>query len=298
MAPLSPSPSVHFDTIAAAFRVEDIADPLVTSAAPDWTVLDAIAEIGADAGDYDYPDNFFCLVRSDSQILGYVALDNIFDTPDEKFDGPADGPVGEHSLRISPDQIVSSDLSLIDLLPLFTQHYFFFVLSGNDLSHTVSFLDIDRLPVKLCLFTLVIGLEAELIQVFAREPSRIGHYLELLPALRRRKATELAKQKVWKSGRSPNTDASTPSAYDVLLATDFIDKFTMVLRSPELVSQMPFPSKRQAESFFNRLQELRNAIAHSASIRAILPSPEDLSAFLTRLRQTMSAVEALASEAE
>jgi hypothetical protein len=291
------SASLHFETVAAAFRVEAIADRLVTSVSPDWTILDAIIEIGVDAADYEYPDNEFCLVRNETQILGYVALGFAVDGPDEKFDGPANGLVGEHCWPISPDQIVSCDLPLIDLLPLFAKHYFFFVLTGNDLSHTVSFIDIDKLPVKLCLFTLIIGLEATLLRVFSQNPNRAEKYLKLLPKGRLQQATEHAKQKATRTVHRGKIIGDDPSSEQILLATNFIDKFTILLRSPSLAAKLPFSSKREAESFFNRLQELRNAIAHSDSICAILTSPDELSDFLTKLRELMTTVEALADEA-
>lgn len=282
--PASPlRPSLHFETIANSFRVEDIAQPLVTSAPPHWTIEDALAAMVEDSGAQS--ENFFCLVRTETQILGYVPLDFIFDEPPDKHDGPRNGLVGDYCLRISPDQIVASELPLIDLLPLFSQHFFFFVLKGNDLMHTVSFLDLEALPVRLCLFTLIIGLEAELLGLFSRASQHVESYLSLLPDERRRKAQELAAQKRRRHAVSP---------YQVLVSTNFADKCTMLMRSPDLSNQLPFASKSKAEQYFYRLQELRNHIAHSDSILAILKTPQDLAAFLTQLRQVMSVVEALA----
>jgi len=237
----------------------------------------------------EHPGNFFCLVRNETQILGYVPSDFIWDEPGHKHDGPLGGLVGQHCIKISPDQIVAGELPLIDLLPLFTQHFFFFVLNSNDLSHTVSFIDLDVLPVKLCLFTLIIGLEAELLRILARHPYRIESYLDLLPTERRTKAEGVAERKL----RRVET-----GAYQVLIATTFIDKITMLMRSPELASQLPFPSTDKAEQYFNRLRDLRNQIAHSDSVLAILPTPEDFAAFLTQLRQVMSTVEALAAQVD
>lgn len=286
--PVSPlGPSLHFETIANSFRVEDIAQPLVTSAPPHWSIEDALAAMTEDSDAHS--ENFFCLVRTETQILGYVPLDFVFDEPPDKHDGPRNGLVGDYCLKINPNQIVASELPLIDLLPLFSQHFFFFVLKGNDLVHTVSFLDLEALPVKLCLFTLIIGLEAELLGVFGREPQRVEAYLSLLPDERRKKAEELAAQK-----RKRKENAISP--YQVLVSTNFVDKFTMLMRSPDLSNQMPFASKSKAEQYFYRLQELRNHIAHSDSILAILKTPQDLAAFLTQLRQLLTVVEALARQ--
>jgi hypothetical protein len=283
MSTMGLSASLHFESIATAFRVEDIAQPLVTSAPPQWTIEDALAAITEDSA--EHPENFFCLVRNESKILGYIAADYFFDERAEKYDGPRGGLAGQHCLKINPDQIVAAELPLIDLLSIFNQHFFFFVLKGNDLAYTVSFLDLEALPVKLCLFTLIIGLEEELLRVFTRESNQIEDFLRLLPDERRKKAEELTKQKIKKD---------VVSARQVLLSTNFVDKFTILVRSPELSRQLPFSSKSQAERYVYRLQELRNQIAHSDSILAILRTPDEFASFLTQLRQFMNVIELLA----
>jgi|GEM_PF-2887158 len=118
--------TVHFETVAAAFSVADIAQPILTTVAPETTVEDAVIAIAEAAA--DWPD--IGLVRSDTRILGYLATDFVPDEPGESYDGPAAGAAGEYCTPITPDQIVPETLELLDLIPLFQTHYVFFVLAA------------------------------------------------------------------------------------------------------------------------------------------------------------------------
>ncbi len=276
---MRPDPSVHYETIATAFQAIDIADPLRTSAPPQWSVADVHSAIMEDAAD---GENWFALIRDEQKILGYLALDDMVDTPD----GPSTGQAGRYCNPITPDQIVAGNLPLLDLIPLFEQHFFFFVLTGNDLTHVVSFLDLDHLPVKLCLFALITGLEAECIRLFTAWPPGIQVQLDRLSPNRYRKALDLCRERFGKEDIRPE---------QALLATQFIDKATILLREPAMLAALPFEGKREGERFFNQLQGLRNRIAHSDSILAELPTPREFNRLLKRLREVTNTVTQLAS---
>jgi hypothetical protein len=180
------------------------------------------------------------------------------------------------------------------LIPLFNTHFFFFVLTGNDLTHTVSFVDLDQLPVKLSLFTLIVGLEAELLRLYGRDPAGIINYLDRLPENRLLKATNLAQQK----SAHRKQDSLLSKAEMILNSTEFTDKITILMRSPELFAKLPFASKGKAESFFNQLQELRNQIAHSNSILETLRTPTAFMECLEQLRAVMNIISPLANQSD
>ncbi|MBI3761579.1 MAG: hypothetical protein HY260_06920 [Chloroflexi bacterium] len=263
--------SSHYETVARAFQVLDIAAPLRAFQPPDaqlgevWEELTAEDPVG------------FCLIRDSERIYGFFAFD------DDVFLAPLEGIASDKLTQITPDQIVSGSMSLLDLISLFRRHYFFFVLTRNDLTHVVSFQDLDNLPVKLCLFSLLMALEAEIVDLLAASGS-IEQHLSLLPEGRLNKAKQLCGDKY---------GADRITADKILLCTTFIDKKTMLLRSPALSSRLPFQSKNAAERFFKRTESLRNQIAHSDSIFTVLNSPDEFDGFVSELRQVSEALSGL-----
>ena len=282
---MADSPSIHYETVATAFQVLDIAEPLVTTAAPDWTVQGVLSAIMEDR--VDHSENWFALVRNDQTILGYIASDFIWDEPGEKFDGPIDGRADKFCTKITPDQIVSGKLPLLDLIPLFQEHFFFFVLTGNDLTHVVSFLDLNKLPVKLSLFALLTGLEAELIRLLSRSKVEIERHLARLPEHRLRSAREWCRSRYGDKHITPER---------VLRATSLADKVTLLLSESNLASALPFESRSKAEVFFDQLRELRNRIAHSDSMLLEESTPTTFNQLLSRLRRLTDVVSNLANE--
>jgi hypothetical protein len=265
----------HYETVATAFQVVDIADPLRTNVPPHYSIVDAFVAITEDQ--IDYPNNWFCLVREAERIHGYIPLD--FVPGDEmEYDVSEEGSAGEHCTSITPDQVVAASMPLLDLIPLFRQHYFFFVLTKNDVTHVVSFSDLDRLPVRLCLFSLVMALESSMLDLFSAASTPLEEHLALLPAGRREKAQNLSRLK-YKNRR--------PTSIDTLRSTTFIDKATIVERSPHLSGFLSFESKGKAHSFFTRVEEVRNQIAHSEPIiPRVLQNPEQFDTFVAEIRMT------------
>ncbi len=265
--------SAHYETVATAFQVVDIATPLRARVSPDDTVLDAVVEINANA---ESSDDEFCLIRDEHKIYGYIAIDFIFDEAAEKLDGPSNGRAGDYCTPITADQIVAGSLPLLDLIPLFRQRHFFCVLTRNDITHLVSFSDLDKLPVKLCLFALITALESELIGVFTDPGRNTRDYLRHLSVDRIQKARHLCKVKY--SQRPERRNLNQPDGYNdqqILLCTTFSDKVTILLNSPH----PPFANIPDLKPFFDRAHDLRNRIAHSDSILSVLKTPLEFDQF-------------------
>jgi len=277
--------SATFAAISQAFQVVDIAHPLRTFVSPDTTTLDAT--IAINEGRAEDEENEFAIVLDGTRIYGYIASDFIFDEEDKPHDGPADGPAEAYCTPIKPTQVVAGNTPLLDLISLFQEHYFFFVLTRNTLSHVVSFSRVDKLPFQLSLFALVIGVEAELIRLFSGSQARLS--LGLLPEARLAKAHELFAIK----HRNKRDAHDWPD--QVLLCTTFIDKVTVLLRSPPLLARLPFESKGSAERFFGLVHDVRNHIAHSDSILRVLPNPAALQNFVFTLKQVIESLTAMPS---
>jgi hypothetical protein len=172
---------------------------------------------------------------------------------------------------ISPDMIVQASMTIVDLITLFENKPFFFVLEGNAITHVVNFYDLDKLPVKLCIFSFIMELEAKLIDIIL-ESSAIERLQEILPE----KKLELAKALC-------NEKKKEITNRNLLLCTTFIDKKTIVRRDDEAFRRLKFTSKNELDSFFKHIEDIRNSIAHSDSILKVLRKPSDFISFISKM---------------
>jgi len=251
---------VHYEVVSGAFTVIDIAEPVRLSVSREEPI-EVVNEKFMDRSDW------CCLVREGLCIPGFLTFD------DDAFSSPLSGSAGEKATPLTPDLIVASSLPLLELVPLFKRHYFFFVLEQADITHVVSFQDLDKLPMKLSIFALFLELETRMIELITQQPFGTEHYLRYLPKNRYAKAKKLCIKKY-----------KEENPQRLLLCTTFSDKKEMLLRDPQLVTKLSFPSKSGCDSLFNHIERVRNQIAHSDSIMRELDSPERLDTFICEVR--------------
>ena len=277
--------------IANAISVIDIATPLMPSVSPQEQ-LEAVWEEFVITEGVDPTVECLRLVRDYDHVFGY--LDYL-----ESFEAPLAGNAGDRAIPITPDMIVSASTPLLDMPSLFRKHYFFFVLTRNDITHFVSFQDMDKLLMKLCLFSLIMELEAKILELLMlnifghRWRPSIERYLGYLSKGRLEKARSLCGMKY---GRE--------SPGGILRCTTFIDKKQILRKDPEISSRLPFNSRRELDRFFKRVEDVRNQIAHSDSIIAhsdsavhTLATPEKFNAFVVDLGEVTTAIGELYDEA-
>ena len=278
----------HYRLIANAINVVEIATPL-RSSVPSQEQLETVWK---EFMMVDPLVDNLRLVRDDDHIHGYL---NLF----ESFESPLAGTAGERAIPITAGLIVSASTPLLDMPLLFKKHYFFFVLTRNEITHSVSFQDMDKLPMKLCLFSLLMELEARILELLMlnnyghRSRPPIERYLEYLSKERLEKARNLCQRKY---GRE--------SPVGMLHCTTFIDKKQILRRDPEISGMLPFDSKREFDRFFKRVEDVRNQIAHSDSIIAhtdstihTLTTPERFHSFVVGLERLVAAIDQIYDEA-
>lgn len=210
-----------------------------------------------------------CLVRSDQKIIGYLTMEDDFSIAQN---------AGELANPIILEQIVPASTPLLELLPLFNDHFFFFVLAGNRITHLVSFIHIDKLPMKLCLFSLFMELESVMIKRLT-ENSNAELYISYLSETRVNKARELCKLK---------NKMETPES--LLICTTFIDKVNIFQSDKVLSRYLPFRDKKESDRFFGDLEKIRNQIAHGDSILSIINTPPEIQKFVTKLNETIASL--------
>src|SRR5262245_22981856 len=256
-----------YETVANAFSVAEIAEPLTLHFSPsddaDYVCMGLTAEVDAVG-----------LIRDEERIYGYMTGDECR-ASDEGFERQTAADI---AIPIRPDEIVAATLPIVDLIPLFQNHDFFFVLNRNDITHIVNFIDLDKAPVKLCLFSLFIELEeAMMYRLLQRAPTYLNHLSEG----RLRKARDLCNQKHLKE---------TPD--NMLRCTTLIDRFKMYRCDPVLSKGLGVLGGKDWKGFFVNLQNLRNQIAHSGSISEVVSDGRGMGAFVFLLRALVSLVQA------
>jgi hypothetical protein len=246
-----------FDIVSNAFNVLEISEPIRANVSPDDDLVLAWGIM------MEYND-WCCLVKDKEKVYGYLIFD------DEIFNAPIQGKTREATLPLNIKFVVPSTMSILDVIPIFLKQCFLFVLASNDITHVITFQDLDKLPVKLCIFSLFLELEKKLLGWFSTDSER---YLNLLPKGRLEKAKELCRIK--KEKETPNR---------LLLNTTFIDKKTMLMNDPGLFQALSLGSKEELVGFFDKVEKVRNKIAHSDSILEILRTPEEFNFFINDLR--------------
>lgn len=255
-----------YQVAASAFTVGDIADSISSYILSDekavnvWEMYRGIGIV---------PDAFY-LVQDCEHVIGYVTLEDFIDITDKE--------IRDIAKTISTDQMVPISTPILDMLPLFEKHHFYFVLDRNEITHVVSFSDLDKIPMKLCLFSLFMELESEMLNRLISSMEE-EHYLKYLSTARLDKAIELCKTKY---------KEETPGK--ILLCTNFVDKMNMFLSDVELSTILQIESKRKIKNFFSTIQNLRNQIAHSDSIFKIISEPFEFNAFVKQLTSIISSI--------
>jgi hypothetical protein len=293
-----------YQIIANSLSVMEIAEPITESTHPECTIED-YGDIRTDP--FDDP---FVLIRDENHIYGYLTtaeeLQFVYKDPSlRKITKVGKG------IPITPECIVPESMPLIELPGLFEKKSFYFVLNNNNITHYVSFSHIDALPMKLCIFSLIIELEANILEVF-HNSELTPKVLEKLPKGRLEKAYLLAKErnrveaeKNWESYKKIYCELdgeeiskkeiinrltkNPPEDLLVLQATNLIDKKTMLMKTSELFKMLPFESKKEFVKFFSLLETIRNRIAHSDSIVSIVNRAQ-FNNFMGNLQKTIRVI--------
>lgn len=258
--------SNSYELALHAFTVIDIAVSLEIHASPSSSMISVWEELMERGGDE------ICLVKDQHRFCGFLE-------PTDFGVGNMERSAGEIAKQISPAQIVAASMPIFDLLPLFEKHYFFFVLTRNEITHVVSFNHIDELPMKLCLFSLFMELESEMLQHLTSRSADSGKYLSYLSAGRLCKARKLCALKF----KDETNDR-------LLLCTTFIDKMTIFQRDQRLSKLLPFTSKLSAKDFFLTVERLRNSIAHSDTILNDIRDPKSMNYFIGNVKKSIRAL--------
>jgi hypothetical protein len=217
-------------------------------------------ETGLNVGDIATYGFLFCGADEDAaEVMGrpdYLPFDCVPVRDEDRVVGVlerngrvAPGAARENMRRLDDGLLVSSDEPLKRFLPLLVDCPHRLVVRGARIEGIVTSSDVHKLPVRLLAFALVTHLEMTMAAVITRN-SENDDWVELLNETRRMKVTTKFEQL-----RTANFD---PPLIEV---TDFCDKRDVLAKEGIL----SVPSKTKAVKDFERIEELRNSVAHAAT---------------------------------
>lgn len=180
-------------------------------------------------------------VEKEGKIIGFVRRDEL----DTK------GIIGDFVKNFSSDDLISDSTSLIELLDIFQEWEYVFILEKNKVSKIVTVADLQKQPIRMLAFSLISLFEMYLISTI-REFFPDDSWTDKLTEARLTKAKELLEE------RSKKNEALT-----LLDNIQLGDKGTIVRKTPQLVEKFGFESNQQCKDFFRNIETLRNNTAHS-----------------------------------
>ena len=163
-------------------------------------------------------------------------------------DEAPDEPIRHDFELLSEDHMIGADASIIEFVMTSDERPARLVVSGNEVTGLVSLSDLQRLPVRAAIFTLITSLEIAMAERIETEwPDDPTGWLELLSDQRR---DEVLK----KIGTAKQEDGFVSA----IMFTQLSDKAT-VLCKEKLVSG----SGKQLKRGFNEIRDLRDHLAHA-----------------------------------
>ncbi|MEM2865493.1 MAG: hypothetical protein QXR65_09570 [Candidatus Bathyarchaeia archaeon] len=160
-------------------------------------------------------------------------------------------PCGEVAQNISVRHIVSEQMAMEDLLPLFCEQGFFFVMGQREITGIVTYADLNKTPAKVLFYFLISELERGLLRLIRQRFKKIEGCLEYLDQKALKDIEEALAQ-----AKGSDTDLSIEHYF----STSHIVK--IVSKDAELRKKLDFRSKKQAEKVLNPLVDLRNRTMH------------------------------------
>lgn len=218
----------------SSFSVMDVAEPLVS--------FDEEASSAAVRTFLEGRGWSLVGVRREGLVDGYAFASDL-----------GSGRLGEHARRFVPDDLVPSTASLVDTIASLDANGRCFVSILGRPGGIVTFRDLEKPPVRMWLFGMITIFETFLSRrIRAAWPD--GSWAELLSASRRARAEQLREER----RRRGQPD-------DLLDCLQLADKASLLTKRTPFLEGMGFASKRQADEAFQRVQALRNGLAHSQS---------------------------------
>jgi len=201
-------------------------------------VFDRWYEDTADSG--ENPMNQIALATNSGRVVGWLGLDMLV----------TNKCIGECIDLVTPEMIMAAGTPLLEAAKAFatTDQHLFFTLEDNSLSGWLCYDDLFKLPFRLCLFSLLLGVEQLATDICKLQP---GKSLNALSSGRLEKAKKTYSDRGFRRDQNGNE-----SELELLDCTMFSDKIRILRKL--FTREVPAAS----DSLFDFAECIRNDLAH------------------------------------
>lgn len=157
-------------------------------------------------------------------------------------------PIGDNFERFSEDLVIGADASIFEFVMQADERPTRLVVSGHKVAGLISISDLQQLPVRAALFTLITALEIAMAKrIEAEWPDDDEAWKSLLSAPRR----ESVEQKIAEARKAD-------SFVNEIALTQLCDKATVVCKARLIAG-----SRKELKTQFSDVEDLRNNLAHA-----------------------------------
>ena len=239
-------------SIVTAYHLQTSLGPDIT---PDMGPLKFDELLFETAADYGYDlTSRTSLVRDNNIPIGWCSFDSFAHNIDSA-DKYKNFRVRDVMDPIRPDSLLAAGTSYFSAVEVFNKHnapYFYFVLNDNEITGTLYYGDLFKLPASLCIFSLTLEIEQLALDLCKLRPKESWGCLS---TTRKTKIQNDYKR------RHPDSNLEKLPYADLLNATMFCDKGTILSKSNLLSKETSLLVKR----IFGKADNIRNACAHTGS---------------------------------
>lgn len=182
-------------------------------------------------------------VRKDGMVTGYARMEDL-----------SSGTCGQRARSFSHDQMVFDDTSLMDVILILTRHDYCFLALLDEAVGVITRVDMEKPIVRMWLFGMITIIEMEFAALIHKKwPNE--SWRDLCSAGRLRKAEALCGERLRMSQQS-----------DLLDCLQLGDKARVLFSDAEILKQIGFNSRSEADRAIKSVESLRNNLAHGQSI--------------------------------
>lgn len=171
----------------------------------------------------------------------------------------SDRAIADSAISIDARHLVTSGLGLADGVLALREQRFYFVLEGKDLAGIVTWSDLQKSPVSMVIFGLVLAAEAALDRLIIKHHG--DDWSRVLPDGRRAKALDVFAERRRRSVE-----------IDLIQCLMLEDRLTLLRKTPAMREELAFPRVADVRAWAKELLPLRNALAHGGDL--LLAEPD------------------------
>jgi hypothetical protein len=166
------------------------------------------------------------------------------------------GCAGDHCRPFPAFELAAESMPLLDVLRVMRDQERLFVVVGNSVWGIITRGDLQKAPVRLLLFGLITSLESQMLGMIRhRHPGEA--WTDKLSGGRVGAARLLLQRRQARN-----------EAIDLADCLQLCDKREILTKDAEMLKHLGFSSRRQAIALFERVEALRDRLAHSQDLIA------------------------------